>query len=231
MKNLLLSLVTIFIIQSGYCQLFSKSIKITVDQEDALIYVDNNYVGVGTYIATFKKKEGHIRVRIEKEGFVTARFIVRADDKRKSIDMKLIPDESWNASVSSDIANKYFTLPVSKDFIKRVGSEEEAAKQVWKLLHSILMNYIEEIEESNQWGGYIQSAWVIKEFPSAAVKIRTRVTIKETNVGGDLTYRVKISSEIAPLNATSDEQYEQWERILRTYEPMIQEFQARIGKF
>lgn len=221
----------LLIVQIGYSQLFSKSIKITADQEDAKIFVDNNYVGLGTYTASFKKKEGHIRVRIEKEGFVTAKFIVRADDKRKSIDMKLLPDESWNASVSSDVANKFFSIPVSKDYVNRIGSEEEATKQVWKLLHSILMNYIEEIEESNQLGGYIQSAWVVKEFPSAGVKVRTRVIIKETNIGDDLTYRVKILSEIAPLNATSEEQYTQWERILRTYEPMIQEYQARIGKF
>ena len=206
-----------------------KTVKITVDQEDAKIYVDNNYVATGVYTATFNTKEGHIRVRVEKEGFVTRRFRIRADDSRKSIDITLDPDESWNNSVAIDMANKFFTIPVSKAYIEHAGDEAKAAQLVWKQLHQILMNYIEEIEESNQMGGYIQSAWVVKEFPSAEVKVRTRVIIKETNVGGDLTYRIKLCSEIAPYSGTND-QYIEWERVLKVYEPMITEFQARIGK-
>ena len=231
MKKIIFCLIALFLFEYGYGDPFKKSVKITVDQEDAKIFVDNEFVALGTYIATFKKKEGHIRVRVEKEGYVTTRLLIRADDKRKSIDVILLPDESWNLSVASDIANKYFTIPVSKDYIQRTGSESEAAKIVWKQLHSILMNYIEEIEESNQMGGYIQTAWVIKEFPTAGIKIRTRVTIKEVNIGGDLTYRVKISSERAPYNATSDDQYEPWDRVLKTYEPLIQELQVRMSKF
>ncbi|MBP5650831.1 MAG: hypothetical protein J6X01_07140 [Bacteroidales bacterium] len=231
MKKIIFCVIALFLFETGFSNPFLKTIKITVDQEDAKIFVDNEFVAFGTYIVSFKKKEGHIRVRIEKEGFVTHRFVVRADDKRKSIDIILLPDESWNLSVSSDVANKFFTIPISKDYVDRAGSKEEAAKLAWKQLHSILMNYIEEIEESNQLGGYIQSAWVVKEFPSAGVKVRTRITIKETNIGDDLTYRVKVSSEKAPYSATSDEQYEEWGRVLKTYEPIIQEFQARLGKF
>ena len=228
-RHVLLLAAAILIAASANAQLGMKSVKITVDQEDAKIYVDNNYVATGSYTASFKKKEGHIRVRVEKEGFVTRRFKIRADDTRKSIDITLDPDESWNNSVGTDMANKFFTIPVSKAYIERAGSEAEAAKLVWKQLHQILMNYIEEIEESNQMGGYIQSAWVVKEFPGAEVKVRTRVIIKETNVGGDLTYRIKLCSEIAPYNGTVD-QYQEWPRVLKAYEPLITEFQARIGK-
>ena len=211
------------------CGIIPKTVKITVDQDDAKIFVDNNYVATGTFAATIKPGEGHIRVRVEKEGFVTRRFKIREDDSRNAIDITLDPDESWNNSVATDMANKFFTVPVSKAYIDHAGSEAEAAKLVWKTLHQILMNYIEEIEESNQIGGYIQSAWVVKEFPGAEVKVRTRVIIKETNAGGDLTYRIKLCSEIAPYNGTVD-QYVEWPRVLKAYEPMISEFQARIGK-
>ena len=211
------------------CGVVPKTIKITTDQDDAKIYVDNNYVATGTYKAKINHDEGHIRVRIEKEGYVTRRFKIREDDSRNAIDITLDVDESWNQSVATDMANKFFTVPVSKAYIDHAGSEAEAAKLVWKTLHQILMNYIEEIEESNQMGGYIQSAWVVKEFPGADVKVRTRVIIKETNAGGDLTYRIKLCSEIAPYNGTVD-QYVEWPRVLKVYEPMISEFQARIGK-
>ena len=211
------------------CGALQKIVKITVDQDDAKIYVDNNYVATGTYAAHIKRGEGPIRVKIEKEGYVTRRFKIREDDTRNAIDVTLDPDESWNQSIATEMANKFFTVPVSKAYIEHAGSESEAAKLVWKTLHQILMNYIEEIEESNQMGGYIQSAWVVKEFPGAEVKVRTRVIIKETNAGGDLTYRIKLCLEIAPYNGTND-QYVEWSRILKTYEPMISEFQARIGK-
>lgn len=231
MKKLMVCLLAGLFGLSCQTGLFAKTIKITVDPDDAKIYVDNDFMGTGSHVATFKNREGHIRVRVEKEGYVTRRFKIRADDKRKAVDVILEPDESWNTSVASDVANKFFTIPVSPVYIERAGSEEAAAKLAWKQLHQILMNYIEEIEESNQLGGYIQSSWVVKEFPAAEVKVRTRVTIKESNVGGDLTYKVKISSEIAPYNAVSVDQYEAWPRILRAYEPMIAEFQARLGKF
>lgn len=223
-------MMALLVMSSASAGLFKKQIKITCDQDDAKIYVDNNYVGNGSYIASFSKKEGHIRVRIEKEGYVTKRFKVRADDSRKSIDVTLDEDESWRMSVAAaDRANKYFTIPVAQEYIDKAGSKEAAATLAWKQLHQILMNYIEEIEESNQLGGYIQSAWVVKEFPGAEVKVRTRVVIKETNAGGDLTYRVKLCSEIAPYNGT-DDSYVEWPRVLKKYEPMISEFQARIGK-
>ena len=222
------TLVASMLVMAG-CGVTQKMVKITVDQDDAKIFVDNNYVATGSYLAPIKHGEGHIRVRIEKEGFVTRRLKIREDESRNAIDITLDPDESWNSSVSTDMANKYFTIPVSKAYIDQAGSEAEAAKLAWKTLHQILMNYIEEIEESNQLGGYIQSAWVVKEFPGADVKVRTRVIIKETNAGGDLTYRVKLCSEIAPYGGSVD-QYVEWPRVLKVYEPMISEFQARIGK-
>lgn len=211
------------------CGAMQKTVKITVDQDDAKIYVDNNYVATGSYAAPIKPGEGHIRVRIEKEGYVTRRLKIREDETRNAIDVTLDVDESWNNSVATDMANKFFTIPVSKAYIDHAGSEAEAAKLAWKALHQILMNYIEEIEESNQMGGFIQSAWVVKEFPGADVKVRTRVIIKETNAGGDLTYRIKLCSEIAPYSGSND-QYVEWPRVLKFYEPMISEFQARIGK-
>lgn len=229
MKRLLLLFVAILIAASADAQIGKKFVKITVDPDDAKIYVDNNYVATGSHMVNFKKKEGHVRVRIEREGYVTRKFKLKADETRRSIDITLDPDESWNNSVGTDMANKFFTVPVSKEYIERAGSQEAASKLVWKQLHQILLNYIEEIEESNQMGGYIQTAWVVKEYQGAEVKIRTRVIIKESNVGGDLTYRIKICSEIAPLNGTVD-QYEPWQRVLKTYEPMISEFQSRLGK-
>lgn len=121
--------------------------------------------------------------------------------------------------------------------MEAAGSKEAAAKLAWKQLHQILLNYIEEIEDSNMTGGYIQSAWVYKNFVNSSlndfegIQWRTRVTIKESSDGDDLVYRVKIASEVAPINASSVEYFQPVDRVLKTYEPMIAEFQARLGSF
>ena len=63
------------------------------------------------------------------------------------------------------------------------------------------------------------------------IQWRTRVTIKESSDGDDIVYRIKIASEVAPLNANSVEYYQPIGRVLKFYEPMISEFQARLGSF
>ena len=56
-------------------------------------------------------------------------------------------------------------------------------------------------------------------------------TFKESNLGGDLTFQIKISSEVAPLIASQrDESFQEIDRIVKDLEPMISEFQARLGK-
>ena len=135
------------------------------------------------------------------------------------------------------MANKYFTIPVSEKYIEKAGGREEAAKLAWKQMHQILLKYIEEIEESNMMGGFIQSAWVTKTFANSSlldfegIQWRTRVSIKESNDGDDLVYRVKITSELAPIGAYSEESYQPINRVLKSFEPMISEFQARLGSF
>ncbi len=233
-KILLLTAV-FFALGTNVC--FAKKIKITCDHEDARIYVDNDYMAQGTHIAEFSKKEGHIRVKVVKEGFIVRRFKIKADDKRKSVDIILEKDEGWSASSESELANKYFTIPVSEKYIEKAGGREEAAKLAWKQLHQILLKYIEEIEESNMMGGFIQSAWVTKTFANSSlldfegIQWRTRVSIKESSDGDDLVYRVKITSELAPIGAYSEESYQPINRVLKSFEPMISEFQARLGSF
>ena len=176
-------------------------------------------------------------MKIEKDGYVTRRFRIKADDKRKSIDVVLDKDEGWTSSSANELANKFFAIPVSPKYIERAGSKEAAAKLAWKQLHQVLLSYIEEIEESNMTGGFIQTAWVYKSFVNSSlndfegIQWRTRVTIKESSDGDNLVYRVKIASEVAPINTTSVEYYQPIGRVLKSYEPMISEFQARLGSF
>lgn len=99
------------------------------------------------------------------------------------------------------------------------------------MIHQVILNYFDEIQTTDMASGFIQTPWLYKSFPEADKQIRTRVSVKESNLGGDLTFQIKISSEVAPLIASQrDESFQEIDRIVNDLEPMISEFQARLGK-
>lgn len=209
----------------------AKDVKVTVTPSDAKIYLDGNYTADGIATASLKKKDGFIVVKFEKEGYVTLETKIFASDKRKAVSFSMRRDAFFDNSVVSGNANKFFTQEISKDYIKKAGDSKEASILVWKMLHQIILNYFEEIESSDQLSGFIQTPWAYRTFADAGFQARTRVTIKESNIGGELTYKIKISSEVAPVNASHrDEFFQESSRMLKEYEPIISEFQSRLGK-
>lgn len=209
----------------------AKDVKITVIPSTAKIYIDGNYVGDGVTTANIKKKDGFIVVKFEQEGYVTLETKVFSADKRNAVSFTMRKDAFFDNSVASGNANTFFSLEVSKDYIERAGNDKEASILVWKMLHQIILNYFDEIEASDQLSGFIQTPWAYKTFADAGFQVRTRVTIKESNIGGALTYKVKVSSEVAPVNAShKDEFFHESNRLLKEYEPMISEFQSRLSK-
>lgn len=199
----------------------AKKIKIVTNPEIAKIYVDGNYVGDGVYILNFTRKDEFFNVKVEAPGYVEKVLRVYKEDKRKSIPIDLREDESIEASVESQLANKYFTINV------REGLDESKA---WKLLTQVMLNYFDEMKTSDKSSGFMNTAWKVDKFPNSDIKIRTAVQIKEvTNEG--LAYQIRISSEIAPLDARGDYGFKPWDRVLKRYEPLINEMQQRIGGF
>lgn len=216
---------------ASFLMMEAKDVKITVTPSDAKIYLDGNYVSDGIATANIKKKDGFVVVKFEKEGYVTLETKIFASDKRKAVSFSMRRDTFIDNSVVSGNANKFFTQEISEDYIKNAGNSKGASILVWKMLHQIILNYFEEIESSDQLSGFIQTPWTYKTFADAGFQVRTRVTIKESNIGGALTYKIKISSEIAPVNASHrDEFFQESNRMLKEYEPMISEFQSRLSK-
>lgn len=210
--------------------LLAKDVKITVSPSEAKIYVDGNYVADGMTVASLKKKDGFLVLKFEKEGYVTLETKIFADDKRKAVSFVLKRDTFYDNSTISGNTNKFFSQEISDKFMKNAKDEKEASILVWKMIHQIILNYFDEIENSDQLSGFIQTPWKYKTFGEANIQVRTRVTVKESNIGGKLTYKIKVSSEIASLNSTHrDENFQETTRLLKDFEPMISEFQSRLG--
>lgn len=215
---------------ASICQA-AKEVKITVIPSDAKIYIDGNYVADGITTATLKKKDGFIVVKFEREGYVTLETKIFTTDKRKAVSYTMRRDAFFDVSVASGLVNKYFSVKISKDLYTVDESGKRNTELAWKMIHQVILNYFDEIQTTDMASGFIQTPWLYKSFPEADKQIRTRVSVKESNLGGDLTFQIKISSEVAPLIASQrDESFQEIDRIVKDLEPMISEFQARLGK-
>jgi hypothetical protein len=227
MKNLL---VLLFILVASINSIASKEVKITVTPSDAKIFIDGNYVADGVTTATIRKKEGFIVVKFVKEGYVTLETKIFYTDNRTAVSFTMHRDAFLDISVASGLVNKYFTVKVDPALYK-VENGKRNSEMAWKMIHQIILNYFDEIQTTDMASGFIQTPWLYKSFPEAERQVRTRVSVKESNLGGDLTFQIKVASEVAPIFAAQkDESFQEINRILKELEPLISEFQARLGK-
>ena len=91
-----------------------------------------------------------------------------------------------------------------------------------------MLSYIDVIEMTDKETGYLRTAWSLKTFRQNTV--RTRMIIKETSAE-PLMFKIKLVSEASGIPLTSvksDELYKEWDRVLRSYSNVIEEFQARV---
>lgn len=228
MKKILLLICSMLI---GAICAGAKDVKISVTPSDAKIYIDGNYVGDGIVTASVKRSDGFIVVKMEREGYVTLETKIFANDKRKAVSYTLRRDVFYDVSEPSGLVNKYFSVTVSKDLYTVDESGERNTELAWKMIHQVILNYFDEIQITDIASGFIQTPWQYKSFPEADKQMRTRVSVKESNLGGDLTFQIKVSSEVAPLLAAQrDESFQEIDRIAKDFAPIISEFQARLGK-
>lgn len=198
---------------------FAANKKVVTNPANAKIYVDGNYVADGSFFLKFNSKNNMYMLKVELPGYVTKEMKIFKNDKRDVVSIDLRKDDSLEGSVESNVANRYFTVNV------REGVDETTA---WKILSQVLLNYFDEMKTSDKSSGYMNTAWVEQRFPMAEVKIRTMVQIKQIMSDG-LAYQIRISSEISPINISGDNGFRPWPRVLKRYEPLINEMQQRLG--
>ncbi|MBO5642251.1 MAG: PEGA domain-containing protein [Prevotella sp.] len=209
-----------------------RKIKISVVPSDAQITIDGNYIGDGVVEYTLDRSD-FIAIKIEKEGYLTQETRFFKSDKRNAISYTLRPDKFFEASVPSGLVNKFFSVTVSPNYytINKNGKIVDTDK-AWKLIHQILLNYFDEMQVTDASSSFIQTPWAYERFTESKQAVRTRVTVKQAGVSDEkLVFQIKVSSEQAPLVGMSNENsYREVVRILKKYEPLISEFQTRLGK-
>ena len=216
MKKMLIALLALFVAVPA---VQAQKKKISVIPAEAKIYVDGQYVADGSYILQFNNKNEVYVLKLECPGYATKENLrVLRSDTRKTIVYTLNKDDALEGSVASEQANKYFTIRV------RPGVTVE---QAWKLLTQTMLNYYDELQTSDRSSGFMNTAWAYQTFPMAQLKVRTRVQIKERTNDDELAYQIRISSEIADIDA-GKQGYKAWDRVVKKYEPLINEMQMRL---
>ncbi|WP_075349229.1 PEGA domain-containing protein [Algoriphagus marinus] len=207
-------------------KLEDRLVKITTNPSDAVIEIGGKRVGTGSYDLKVSKN-ACVEVRVSKDGFV--RYVknycnqtnMQEPPTTDFIEMNV--DEAYTSSVSSDLANVRITVPVNT-----IHSSEEA----WRILSSIITRYFDILETVDYNTGYLTTSWQVQNFQSSI--IRTRVIVSSGGNSDQLAYAIKLISQEAYLDGQNqvtvkdDEKFEDWARILKKYEGLIEEVQARL---
>jgi len=198
-----------------------KTKKITVNTDaSAKIFVDGKLMG-STSTEIKVPPYSSVNVRVEKVGYIPEELNFINDDSHQlpaSKYVKLDPDDAYEQSFTTDIANHDIDLRTSH-------TEDDA----WKLINRIITNSFDVIQTTDKATGYMCTAWTVKNFKAAT--IRTRLIIKSGSTD-PLIYKAKLVSETGKpgISANQDENFQPWDRVLRTYENVIPDLQSRLGK-
>lgn len=245
MKRILFILVSIFLMGidpvyaqfgevSGKINKFfgkEKEIQIVVIPDNATIKVNGSYYGDGSAKVTIKKKD-FISLECSAPGYETLTTRIYGNDSRKTIEIKLKEDLLLKQTAESSVANNFFTVKVNKSlYSDDTKTGKRNSENAWKMAHNVLLKYFDEILTSDVASGFIQTPWLYKNYIEAGKTMRHRVTIKETNIGGELTFQIKLTSEIAPTQARNKEEaFMETNRIMKEFETFMSEFQTRLGE-
>lgn len=207
-------------------KLEDRLVKITTNPSDAVIEIGGKRVGTGSYDLKVPKN-ACVEIRIAKDGFV--RYVKNYCNQTNMQEtpttdfVEMTVDEAYSSSVSSDLANVRITVPVNS-----THSSEEA----WRILSSIVTRYFDILETVDYNTGYLTTSWQVQNFQSSI--IRTRVIVSSGGNSDQLAYAIKLISQEAYLDGQNqvtvkdDEKFEDWARILKKYEGLIEEVQARL---
>lgn len=231
MKKFLLLFMTILVGFSLHAEKKAKVIKISVQPQEAAIYVDNTLLGYGYGEFSRPKKKNEVAIiRVECNEYTTAHSKFYGGDERNSLSFNLMQDGFFRGSAASGLVNKYLTVTLDPQYYSITEDGKVDCESAWKLLHQILLNYFPEIETTDFHGGYLQTPWKYKTFNMSEKQIRNRVTVRDVTTPERVAFQIKISSEVAGAMQARHGEFDEVDRLPKELEPMVEELQTRIGK-
>ncbi len=203
---------------------FSQKKTVFVVPETAKIFYNGHEVGNGSYGIKFSRSEDFVMLKFEASGYIPRTVKLFKNNPKKTVSYELFVDEaeknSMGAGEGVDLANKFFTVTCKNEMTEDI---------VWKRLMNIAVTNFENVEVRDKSAGWIRSAWINSIFLYQVVRTRLEIQLQFTSEE-ELTYKVRISSEIADKDCGLNNQcFVKYDRILRKYEQVISELQTSLG--
>jgi len=198
-----------------------KSRKVMINTEaGAIIFIDGKQAETNP-IEIRVEANTNVIVRVEKPGYISQEKNYQNDGNHE------IPrEEFFKLEVDDAVQNSTASDRVNNDVNIKTNLREDDA---WKMISHIVTSSFDAIDVSDKSAGYLRTGWVVNTFKSST--IRTRVIIK---IGSStpLVYRAKVVSEIAKTGTpvSQDESFKPWNRVLRSYENIINDLEGRLIK-
>lgn len=201
----------------------NKKVEISTSEHDAKIYANGKEMGSGA-ITIIVPSHAQITVEVKKSGFLTKRQVfynMKEQPKPpKAFYFDLQEDDAYEASLKIDQANVDFAIVVN---------DKMSVTDAWKLATQIVTDYFDAIEVSDKETSYMRTSWNVQTFRQNTVRTRFIIKLGDSE---PLTYKVKLVSEYSGEAGTSvkaDEKYHEWDRVLRKYKNIINDFSTRLG--
>lgn len=201
----------------------AKKITIKVIPETANIYVDGQMVGSGSYQVKFDKNADFFVIKVEAPGYITRTYRLLKSNPKNTVLYSLPEDEAYEASSGSEngmeLANRWIDVTCRKDMTE---------DRVWKRLMSVCTNYFDNIEIRDKTAGWIKTSWRVTRFKYQTVRTRleVRMSFTDDNV---LSYKTRLTVQKKDNDCRGENCYKAYDRVIRTFEPMIQELQTSVG--
>lgn len=142
MKKIISLLMILMVAMTAYAEKKAKVIKISVQPQEAAIYVDNNLIGYGYGEFTRPPKKNQVAIiRVECNEYTTANSKFYGGDERNSLSFNLMQDGFYRGSAASGLVNKYMTITLDPQYYTIDSDGKVNSEAAWKLLHQILLNY------------------------------------------------------------------------------------------
>jgi hypothetical protein len=205
-------------------QLFADKKTVYVVPETAKIFYNGSEVSNGSYEIKFGRNEDFVMLKFEAPGYIPKTVKLFKNNPKKTVSYDLFPDDAMQNSLGAnegvDLANKFFSITCKK------GMTEDV---IWKRLMNSAVTNFENVEVRDKSAGWIKTAWINTSFLYQIVRTKMEIQLQFTGED-ELSYKVKISSEIADRDCGTNSQcFTKYDRILKKYESVISELQTSLG--
>lgn len=196
-----------------------KSIYVSVTPNTTNINYKGSIVGTGNYKFSLGRGR-NVDLQLSAPGYLSKTVRINYNDNQSSYNFNLVKDQAYMASVSgADIANKTMRIVVRKEMLR---------DQALKNLKYYITDNFETLEVNDNMAGWVRTAWTITKFNT--ITVRTRLEIKEVpDDGSGLSFKFFIASQYTtPKCGTSDECFQDWDRILKKYVKLYADMQNAV---